>query len=157
MTKIELQTINVIKQDYLGRETYRYQGKLLSLSPHKIVISAHFDRQDTTVEGITLKQGDLFIESYFDNRWYNIFEIHDQDSERIKCWYCNIGHPAMIQKDSIAYRDLALDLLVYPDGRQKVLDREEFATLPLSPQVKAAAAEALIELKQKFKARALND
>ena len=157
MANNKFQMITVIKQDYSGRETYRYQGKLLSLSPHKIVISAHFDLQDTPIEGITLKQGDLFIESYFDNRWYNIFEIHDQDSERIKGWYCNIGHPAMIQKDSIAYRDLALDLLVYPDGQQKVLDREEFATLPLSPQVKAAALKALTELKQKFKARALID
>jgi protein associated with RNAse G/E len=157
MENIKFQMITVIKQDYSGRETFRYQGKLLSLFPHKIIISAHFDRQDTPVEGITLKQGDLFIESYFDNRWYNIFEIHDQDSERIKGWYCNIGHPAIIQIDSIAYRDLALDLLVYPDGQQKVLDREEFTTLPLSPQVKASAEEALTELEQKFKARALID
>jgi protein associated with RNAse G/E len=145
-----MQTITIIKQDFLGRETWRYQGKVIKLSPHKIVISAHFDRDDTDFEGILLKPGDLFIESYFDNRWYNIYEIHDQDSEVIKGWYCNIGYPAEIGDDIVAYRDLALDLLVYPDGRQKVLDQDEFEALPISPAVQTAALDGLVKLQQNF-------
>lgn len=142
--------IKVIKQDYSGKEILQYEGFLHSIFPHKVEIVAHFDRQDTPVDGIILRRGDLFIETYYDNRWYNIYEIHDQDSDLIKCWYCNIGYPAQIGNNDISYRDLAIDLLIYSDGRQKVLDMEEFSKLPLTSEVQTAALSALSELQKKF-------
>ncbi|UCF28624.1 MAG: DUF402 domain-containing protein, partial [Chloroflexota bacterium] len=57
---------------------------------------------------------------------------------------------AEIRDNSIAYRDLALDLLVYPNGNQKVLDEDEFKALPISQEVKLAAQQGLLELQQKF-------
>jgi predicted RNA-binding protein associated with RNAse of E/G family len=45
---------------------------------------------------------------------------------------------------------LALDLLVYPDGGQLVLDEDEFIALPLSPAVRTAARQALAELRNHF-------
>ena len=145
-----MRTITVIKQNYLGQETLRYPGKLLKLVPHEIVIEAYFDRDETMVEGIILNRGDRFIESYYDNRWYNIFEIRDRVDDHIKGWYCNICYPTAINEDSIAYRDLALDLLVYPDGNQLVLDEDEFSSLPLPPKVQTAARQALHELQLLF-------
>jgi predicted RNA-binding protein associated with RNAse of E/G family len=145
-----MRMITIIKQDYSGEEILRYEGLLRSISPHEVEIVAHFDRQDTPVDEIVLRRGDLFIETYFDNRWYNIYDIHDQDSDLIKCWYCNISHPAKIGDNDISYRDLAIDLLIYPGGRQKVLDMEEFSRLPLTAEVKEAALNALSELQQKF-------
>jgi protein associated with RNAse G/E len=146
-------TITVIKQDHAGIETWRYFGNLISRQNDEIKIEAFFDRDDTQLERIILKRGDRFIETYFSDRWYNIFKIQEQTSGLLKCWYCNIGYPALITDDSIAYRDLALDLLVYPDGRQKVLDEDEFSALPLSPDHQAAARQALVELQINFQER----
>jgi protein associated with RNAse G/E len=146
-------TITVIKQDHAGLETWRYFGNLISRQDNEIQIEAFFDREYIHFEGITIKRGDRFIETYYIDRWYNIFKIQEQNSGLLKCWYCNISYPALITDDSVAYRDLALDLLVYPDGRQKVLDEDEFSTLPLSPDDQAAARQALIELQIKFQER----
>lgn len=145
-----MKTITVIKQDYLGQETWRYAGSLVKRIPHEIVIEAKFDRDDTPLERIVLHRGDRFIETYYDNHWYNIFEMYAGDSDHIKGWYCNIGYPATIDENSVAYRDLALDLLVYPDGRQLVLDEDEFSTLRLTHGVRVAAYKALRELQVLF-------
>ena len=145
-----MDTITIVKQDYRGKETWRYEGKLISRSPNKIVIEAFFDREDTPVEGIILLRGDRFIETYYSDRWYNIYEIQEQLNGRLKLWYCNVAYPAEIKNYSISYRDLALDLLVYPDGRQTVLDEDEFEALPLPDVVKTTARKALLELKIRF-------
>lgn len=145
-----MEKFTVIKQDYRGIETWRYEGILIARSLNKILIEAFFDREDTPVDGVILQRGDRFIETYFSDRWYNIFEIHVQSSGKIKLLYCNISYPAVITENSIAYRDLALDLLVFPDGEQKVLDEDEFEALPISRKVKFSARQALLELKEKF-------
>ena len=145
-----MRTITIIKQDYLGQETLRYSGQLIELLPHQIKIEAYFDRDMTNVEGIVLNRGDRFIETYYDNRWYNIFEIHDQVDDHIKGWYCNICYPTTISDDFIAYRDLALDLLVFPDGNREVLDEDEFSSLPLPTKVQTAARQAMDELQGLF-------
>ncbi len=145
-----MRTITVIKQDYQGQETHRYSGRLIERLPHKIKIEAFFDRDEMSVEGMILRRGDRFIESYFDNRWFNIFEIHDRIDDHVKGWYCNICHPTDIHVDFITYRDLALDLLVYPNGNQVVLDEDEFSSLPLTPKVQSAARQALFELQGRF-------
>ena len=53
----------------------------------------------------------------------------------------------------LSYVDLALDLLVFPDGSQLVLDEDEFAALNLSPSEQAAARQALAELQSSFSER----
>ena len=58
--------------------------------------------------------------------------------------------PAEIRGDVLSYVDLALDLLVFPDGRQLVLDEDEFNNLDLNPTDKAQALAALAELQQQF-------
>lgn len=145
-----MSTITIIKQDYLGQETLRYPGQLIERFPHKILIEAYFDRVETIVEGIILNRGDRFIESYYDNRWYNIFEIHAHEDDTLKGWYCNICYPSTISGEFIAYRDLALDLLVYPDGSRMVLDEDEFSSLSLPLKVRTAARQALDELQGRF-------
>ncbi len=142
--------IEIIKQDHLGRETFRYTGVILERGIDQIVLEAYFDKEDTPVGKIVLLRGDRFIDTYYTDRWYNIFEIHEGASDQIKGWYCNIGYPAEIQEAQISYRDLALDLLVYPDGGQLVLDEDEFIAIPLSPAVRTAASQALAELRNHF-------
>jgi hypothetical protein len=143
--------ITVIKQDHAGVEKWRYQGTLLSSAPHQIILEAIFDRDDYPVHDLVLRRGDRFIETYFDDRWYNIYEILDREDGGRKAWYCNIGRPAIIQDNILSYQDLALDLLVYPDGRQFILDEQEFEDLDLSEDARKMARLGLAELQSLFK------
>jgi predicted RNA-binding protein associated with RNAse of E/G family len=143
-------TVTVIKRDYRGNETWRYAGELVERRAHVIVIEAFFDREDTPVDGLVLRGGDRFVETYYDDRWYNIFEVHDPTTEEIKGWYCNVGWPAEFENNTISYRDLALDLLVFADGRQKVLDEDEFDKLPIDTTVREKALAGLAELRERF-------
>jgi len=137
----------VIKLNLAGEETWRYSGELLKRDAHSLTLRALFNRPDTPVHGVLLRQGDPFIEIYYNDRWYNIFQVHDRDSAEIKAWYCNVTRPAEISAGQIRYVDLALDLLVFPDGRQLVLDEDEFEALQPGPELRAAALGALEELK----------
>lgn len=145
------QKFTIIKQDSQGREAFRYQGRLIQRDDGKIVIEAHFGGEDVFFHGMQLWQGDRFVETYYRDRWYNILAIHDRADDRLKGWYCNIASPVVIEDNRISYRDFALDLLVFPDGRQVVLDEDEFAALSISEQKRAQARAALADLKRLFK------
>jgi hypothetical protein len=144
-------TIDVIKFNHKGEETWRYSGVILKKTSSLIVVEASFDREEIQVDDLTMLRGDRFIEFYFTDRWYNIFEIRHHSDNHIKGWYCNICHPAVYSDTSIAYRDLALDLLVYPTGHQVVLDETEFENLSLSPFERNMARISLNELQRKFR------
>jgi hypothetical protein len=145
--------ILVRKLDEKGDETWRYQGQVLGRGNSWVRLQAYFNREDLPFHGLLLGQGDRFVETFYNDRWYNIFAIHDRQDDRLKGWYCNIGYPAEITADSVAYRDLALDLLVFPDGRQLVLDQDEFLALDLEPQDRSQALAALQELQVHFNER----
>ena len=143
--------LTIRKLDHLGIETWRYEGNLINRGSHFIRIEAFFNRDDLPFHGLVFKRGDRFVETFFDNRWYNVFEIHAKSEDQVKCWYCNIGYPAEILSDTISYRDLALDLLIYPDGNQLVLDEDEFQALDLSNYEKEKSMEALLKLQDLFR------
>jgi protein associated with RNAse G/E len=92
----------------------------------------------------------LFYEIYLRDKWYNIFEIYDRDDGKLKGWYCNVTYPAWIRRWDIVYRDLALDLLVFHDGTQKVLDVDEFEAIDIPTADRKQALKALDELKAIF-------
>ena len=100
---------------------------------------------------IALNKGDRFLETYYDDRWFNIFEIRDKQDDSLKGWYCNVAAPAIIRPGEITFRDFALDLLVYPDGRQLVLDEDEFAELDCAPDERRQALEGLVQLQEQFR------
>jgi protein associated with RNAse G/E len=143
--------ITVIKRNPYGQEVLRYTGVVLQKQPDGIILEAKFSHADVTVMHTTLSPGDRFIERYYGDRWYNIFEIHDREDDRLKGWYCNIGSPAVMESgDEISYMDLALDLWVAPDGTQTVLDEDEFAALDLDTETRSKARAALVELQNLF-------
>jgi hypothetical protein len=145
------QPITVIKRNVQGQETWRYSGVLTRRDGAALHIEAPFNVMDTPFMGTVLKHGDRFVETWYTDRWYNIFEIHDRDDNSLKGWYCNIGRPAVMEADDvISYVDLGLDLWVAPDGTQTVLDEDEFAALDLDAETRVQARAALEELKLMF-------
>lgn len=144
------ETVDVIKRNTENKETWRYSGQVLRRWPNAVLLEARFNREDTPFHGIILRRDDRFVEIYYSDRWYNIFEIHDRGDDHLKGWYCNVCRPAEFADGQISYVDLALDLLVYPDGRQLVLDEDEFAALRLDEASLAKALASLRDLQALF-------
>jgi uncharacterized protein len=140
----------VIKQSPKREETWRYSGKVLERTENSILIEAFFNRPDKPFHGVLLAEGDRFLERYYTDRWYNIYEIHDQKTDVVKAWYCNVTYPTIFEDGLIIYIDLALDLLVYEDGRHLVLDEDEFLELNLGEDDEKNAKQALKELQEMF-------
>jgi uncharacterized protein len=143
--------IILIKRDHRGKEVWRYTGRSLRTTKTGMLVEAPFNRSDLTFHGLIFKHNDRFVELYLIDHWFNIFEIHDRDDDAIKGWYCNITRPPLMQPGQIIYDDLALDLLVYPDGRQLVLDEDEFEELELSLEDQEFARRGLEKLKELLK------
>lgn len=143
--------ITVIKRNVQGQETWRYTGSLLEERDGIIRLEAAFDRDDMLLAGMPLKRGDRFVETYYSDRWYNIFEVHARENDSLRGWYCNVSTPVKYESErEISYVDLALDLLVFPDGRQVILDEEEFASLEIPAEFRRRAKESLAELRRRF-------
>jgi predicted RNA-binding protein associated with RNAse of E/G family len=143
--------VTVLKRNPAGEVTWQYPGFILQREPNSVLLEARFNLPDTPFLNILLKNNDRFVERSYSDRWYNIFEIHDRDDDRVKGWYCNVGRPAVLEADDrISYIDLALDLWVAPDGKATVLDEEEFAALDLDAETRRQARAALGELLKFF-------
>lgn len=142
--------ITVLKRNLAGEVTWQYEGRVLKRETNCIVLEAFFNRADMPFMDVVLKRGDRFVETFYTERWYNVFEIYDRDDGKFKGWYCNIGYPALLEKDTISYIDLALDLWVAADGAQTVLDEDEFLGLSMDVMTRAQAISALEELKRRF-------
>jgi len=142
--------IKVQKKNPAGEVTYQYEGIMLGRDENSITLEALFDRADMPFMDIVFKKGDRFVEYYYTDRWYNIFVVHDRDDNKIKGWYCNIGMPAVFEDGVLSYVDLALDLWVSVNGRQTVLDEDEFKDMHLNEDLRVGALNGMDELKTFF-------
>ena len=135
--------ITVRKLDENGRLVFEYAGIVLARGPQWVQLEAYFAFKDYDAGYHIFKQGDRFVEWFYADRWYNIFEMYDVDDGAHKGWYCNITRPAQITDATVSAQDLALDLMVYPDGRMQVLDRDEFQALALDDETRRCALAGL--------------
>ena len=140
-----MELVTVRKLDHAGRQVTAYPGRVLRRDDRAIVLRTGWDRAPLDVGFVVLEPGDRWTEYFYDDRWYNIFEICASDG-RLKGWYCNVTRPACISADEVAAEDLALDLWVGPDGEMQVLDEDEFDALLLTAEEHEAAQNALAEL-----------
>lgn len=141
---------SVVKLNPHGKETWRYSGRLVCQDDHSFKLEAFFNREDIQIHGMLLAKGDRFLETYFTDRWYNIFEIYAHDDHHLRGWYCNIATPVQVTGEELSYIDLALDLIVFPDGLQIILDEDEFELLEISPDLREKAYHALQDLQKSF-------
>lgn len=145
------ENMTIIKNNHLSKEVWRYPGRLLAQSEKGLLFEAFFNRSDLDFNGVLLKEKDRFLELYLFEKFFNIYQIYDRDSGLLKAWYCNVTRPIQVLDDHISYDDLALDLLVFPDGRQLVLDEDEFADLALPENLSNQALAGLRELQALFR------
>ncbi|MFZ1040431.1 MAG: DUF402 domain-containing protein [Anaerolineales bacterium] len=144
------EAIKVLKKNLKDEITWQYDGQVLHRGPNVVLLEAFFNRPDMPFMDVVFKENDRFVETFYADRWYNIFEIYDRDDGKRKGWYCNVGKPAVLTDGAVSYVDLALDLWVSADGKQTVLDEDEFEELSLNKSERDDALKALAELQQLF-------
>jgi len=113
-----------------GSQAFAWDGVVLQCDGVGIVLRAHFNVDLVDLGCTTFRRGDEFVEYYYWDRCYNIFEVSAPGGE-LKGWYANVGLPAELDVDrgELRYVDLALDIWTHPNGEFVVLDQEEFDVL----------------------------
>lgn len=150
-------TITVIKRNENSQPVFQYQAEILDQSEKGLLLSAVFGLASVIEEEINILKGDRFKEWYPYQKWFNIYQIYIDQTTQVRAWYCNICRPFLFHEDVLEFDDLALDLLVYPDGRQSILDRDEFRALRISGHERRMALEGLEELQDLFTQRKPKD
>ena len=135
--------VTVYKCNYLGEVVYTYQGHLVDNGSDWLCLQAVFNRPEVDLGYIVMRQGDLFTEWFFADRWYNVFQIADGDTGALKGWYCNITRPAHLAPDAVSADDLQLDVYVSPNGSIVLLDEEEFDAIELPADERMEALRAV--------------
>ena len=138
--------ITVYKLDHHGREVWRYPARVLARDAHSIRLEGFFNRDDTLVGPAVFKRGDRLVETFYSDRWYNVFAVYNRDDGALKGWYCNVTRPATITDVLVSSDDLALDVWVSPDGAVTILDEDEFEALALNDGERKAARGALAQI-----------
>lgn len=131
--------MRVHKCNHRGERKYSYAGKLETRDAGKIVIKAPWTFDEMALSFSRFSPGDLFTETFYFDRWHNVFEIVGTD-QHLKGWYANITRPARVNGDDLEWDDLALDAWMSADGHLLVLDEDEFEALV--PQLTAVEAES---------------
>jgi len=137
--------LTITKLDHVGRPVAAYPGTLVYADEEQVVARTVWAEPAWSVGPLTVETGSILVERYYCARWYNVMALYSPAGVLLG-WYCNITRPVEVTADAIRWGDLALDLLVLPDGTTSELDRHEFAALPLNADERSQAEEALREL-----------
>jgi len=138
----------VTKLDEDGQPVFSYSGSIVYADANRVVARCLWPSPRTHDLGkVKLVPGDVFMEHYPIDAWYNVFAIYDCRG-LLKCWYCNVTEPVELVDGEIRWRDLALDLLIMPQGGEHLLDEEEFLALELPCDKQRRARTAIERLRR---------
>ncbi len=140
--------ITVQKRNAEGEVVLSYQGEIVERGDYWVCLRAPFERPDIDLGFVVLRRGDIFTEWFFNDRWYNIFQVEDVDTGELKGWYCNITRPADIMEDAVSADDLHLDVFVTPVATVLLLDEDEFAALDLPADERMEALRAVETIRE---------
>ena len=76
--------LTVIKCDADGEEMWRWEGRELQRSETDVLLEAAFNVDEHHLGEMVLRRGDRLVESYYSDRWYNIFEVHAVEDDALK-------------------------------------------------------------------------
>lgn len=126
----KLARVRVVKT-VAGRYSFHWQAELVASGESFRRVRAIFAVPARQVGRVIFTPGDVMIETYYNHCWYNNFTVFNGGSPDVKCVYLNLSRPAVFSAEVVTWDDLALDLVVYPDGSRDLLDQDEFASLNL--------------------------
>jgi uncharacterized protein len=118
-----LVTVEALNYDLSVRKAWT--AELIDDTQELISLHGVFDSEIRHTELGLIRQGTISEEYFFRDRWFNVFAFFEPDGT-FRNYYCNVCVPPTFDGSRLAYVDLDIDLIVYPQAPPKVLDREEF-------------------------------
>ena len=111
------------------RPRFSYPVRVLRWRPCHVIVSGVFGPE---IEGRSpiFRPGDVTAEFFWRDRWWNVIAGYDAASGGLRGYYCNVAKTPNWQitpEPTIAYTDLDLDLVIFPEGRIELHDEDEFA------------------------------
>ncbi len=125
--------ITEIKHTLAG-EQKTFECELLRHSAAEAVVIYRMPR-DVELEDILLRRGTSSLGYFWQDRPYNAYHWIDEQLDSVALYF-NISDRTRIGTRSIEWRDLAVDVLISPGGRCRVLDEDELPA-DLDPGLRA--------------------
>lgn len=116
------ETITEIKTTLAG-ERKQFACELLRRAPGEVVVVYRMPR-DVQLEDVLLQKDTLSLGYFWEGRPYNAYHWIDADLDSVALYF-NISDRTRISAETVAWRDLAVDVLITPDSRCRVLDEDE--------------------------------
>jgi protein associated with RNAse G/E len=117
--------ITEIKTTLLG-ERKTFDCELLHATTQHAVVVYRMPA-DHQLEDVLLRAGTLCLGYFWQDRSYNAYHWIDTHQATVALYF-NVCDSTIIAAESIAWRDLMVDVLITPDGRCRVLDEDELPT-----------------------------
>lgn len=116
------QQIREIKHTLAG-ERKTFGCELLSRADDEVVVVYRMPRE-VQLEDILLRKGWLSLGYFWRDRPYNAYHWIDERHDTAALYF-NVADGTRISGKTVEWRDLAVDVLITPDGRCRVLDEDE--------------------------------
>ena len=146
-------TINARKYD--GSLRRQWTAGVVSQTEELTIAVGRFEFDVVHSDLGLIHKGTVSFEHFWPNRWYNIFRFHEPDGS-LRNYYCNIAIPFTFDDATLEFIDLDIDVVVWPDGRVEVLDRDDFEQNSVNfgypDDVIAAAEQSLVEIMELIEA-----
>lgn len=110
------------------KERFSYPVEVLRWRPCHVIVSGVFGPEVAGRSPI-FRPGDMTAEFFWRDRWWNVIAGYDADTGELRGYYCNVAKAPRWQIEPapvVAYTDLDLDLVVFPDGKIELHDEDEF-------------------------------
>lgn len=139
---------------------YKHNGKLYKIWDEAILLDETkdyyvFANQNAKVSeayGKSWRTKEIAILFYYKNNWFNMVS---QIKKNGIYYYCNIASPVILEENTIKFIDYDLDLRIFPNGKYKILDRNEYKLhkemMSYSEDLSKIINYKLKELIQKYK------
>lgn len=85
--------MNVHKCNAHGKRLLTYPGEVIAADDASVIVRAVWTRERQHLPYVTLEPGDVFIETFYRDRWYNVFEVRATDGT-LKGWVRQHHTPA---------------------------------------------------------------
>ena len=116
------ETVTEIKTTLAGEEK-RFDCELLARAGAEAVVIYRMPRE-VELEDLVLPQHSISLGYFWAHKPFNAYHWLDADG-RTLALYFNISDGTRLGEREIAWRDLAVDVLITPDLRCRVLDEDE--------------------------------
>jgi protein associated with RNAse G/E len=118
-------TITINSRKYDGSIRRSWSAELTRIDGALIELLGEFEFSVDHTDLGHIEKGTISVESYWLDRWYNVFCFKKPDGSD-RNHYINLALPPTFDGDTLDYVDLDIDVIIWPRGEVEVLDIEDF-------------------------------